>query len=99
MRKEQLLYVGITGNLQRRLRSHERTKNWWSEVVRIEIDRYPNRRSALNDEFLSIHFLGPTYNIQHWNDYDPRLDPKMLPLLVETLNDDVFMAMFGHPKP
>src|SRR5215472_14618380 len=39
---QDLLYVGITVNPERRFQEHRCTKAWWESVADIKIENYPN---------------------------------------------------------
>ncbi|MDN5929502.1 MAG: DUF2637 domain-containing protein [Pseudonocardia sp.] len=60
---DQLLYVGIADIPATRLGDHRRTKTWWSEVVRAEVEAYRTRAEALAVEALAIRTERPVYNI------------------------------------
>lgn len=60
-----LLYVGITNNPGRRWGRHADDKPWWTEVDRIEIERYPDRPSVLLAEKAAIKAELPRYNVVH----------------------------------
>jgi hypothetical protein len=57
-----LLYLGITGNLDQRFTAHRAIKPWWLEVEEIVIKSYPDRSSAENAERLAILNDHPQYN-------------------------------------
>ena len=60
-----LLYVGLTVHLPTRLRDHRRDKDWWIEVVRMTVQRYPTREAVVEAERLAIMTERPRYNVQH----------------------------------
>lgn len=60
-RDGQHLYVGCTCNLGQRLKQHH-ARDWWSEVVRVEVDLYPNQRAGLDAERALIEQYQPTHN-------------------------------------
>lgn len=60
-----LLYVGITGRGLSRNVEHNKSKPWWSNVRRQEVDHYPDRARALAAERAAIRQYRPPYNIQH----------------------------------
>jgi predicted GIY-YIG superfamily endonuclease len=60
-----LLYVGITGNLEQRWRTHAADKAWWSEVATRSIEWLPTRSHALAAEAEAIRSERPRYNRQH----------------------------------
>ena len=60
-----LLYVGITKNGMRRMVEHERTKPWFDQVARIEIERYEELIYAARREKRLIEKFAPLYNVTH----------------------------------
>lgn len=55
------LYVGCTTNFARRLADHLH-RDWFPEVARIEVDRYPDYESGVRAESHLIRSLQPTHN-------------------------------------
>lgn len=64
----QLLYVGITCNPPVRFIMHRHSKDWWSEVARIDIENFNSRDELKNAEQSAIRIERPRYNIQHNGD-------------------------------
>jgi hypothetical protein len=60
----ELLYIGSSGKLGRRLGSHAE-KVWFQQVRGITLEWYADELSALNAERRAIHVEHPKYNIQH----------------------------------
>lgn len=60
---DELLYVGQSARLPRRLSQHRREKDWWREVVRIELDRCESKAEALRLERDLIERRHPPYNV------------------------------------
>jgi hypothetical protein len=60
-----LLYVGVTGNLGRRLAQHAVDKAWWEAVATITVKRYPSRDMALAYEAQAILEERPRFNTHH----------------------------------
>jgi hypothetical protein len=58
----QLLYVGITNNVDQRFTAHAATKSWWTDVDNINLKQYPDRESAILAERLAILSEYPRYN-------------------------------------
>lgn len=56
------LYVGCSSNIPARLGAHQRSRAWWPEVARIEIDAYPNAKAGWEAEKAAIQALDPTHN-------------------------------------
>ena len=64
-----LLYVGISKNIGRRLREHEKSSIWWSEAVdggRIEFEcAWGERAEVERHEAALIRSEKPVYNVTH----------------------------------
>jgi predicted GIY-YIG superfamily endonuclease len=60
----QLLYVGETGDLGKRLADHAK-KLWFVQVRGITLEWYADELEALKAERRAIHVEHPKYNIQH----------------------------------
>lgn len=58
----EVLYVGCTNHIARRLTNHASGREWFPEVARIEVDRYPDEASGLAAERAAIKSLNPTHN-------------------------------------
>lgn len=59
-----LLYVGVAGNVERRIAAHRYDKPWWDrEVDYVLATLYPTRRQALDVEAHEIKTHRPTHNI------------------------------------
>jgi len=58
-----LLYIGITGDLSKRLARHARTKNWWPDVSRKTVTWFQTRRHALLAEATAIRDEKPPFNL------------------------------------
>jgi predicted GIY-YIG superfamily endonuclease len=61
----QLLYIGISNCIPRRLDQHEDTKPWFTEASQITVEHHPTRLAALAKEKKAIKAERPKYNIQH----------------------------------
>lgn len=59
---ERLLYAGITYNPVVRIRQHERSKLWWQEIRRVDVEWFPTRREADKAERKAISTERPFYN-------------------------------------
>lgn len=57
------LYVGMTGDLYRRLSIHRRDRVWWPLVGDIVLERFASKQDAAEAEELRIHKLRPLFNI------------------------------------
>lgn len=62
----ELLYVGESGELGKRLASHAQ-KAWFVQVRGITLEWYADEIDALSAERRAIHVEHPKYNIQHRN--------------------------------
>lgn len=60
-----LLYVGRTINPRTRLRTHARSKDWYEDAVRIEMERFPDIESLALAEIEAIKKERPVHNLQH----------------------------------
>lgn len=58
----ELLYVGSTSNLGARIYAHERDKDWWPEVINIEIESCDSIETMLESERMAIETEYPRYN-------------------------------------
>lgn len=61
-RDGQLLYVGVTDNVERRKREHAKDKFWWHDVARVTRMAFQRRIEALWAEWAVISTCGPIYN-------------------------------------
>lgn len=59
-----LLYVGISLDVIKRVKAHQK-KYWWNEVVNIRLERFNSKEELMAAEILAIKNEGPKYNIQH----------------------------------
>lgn len=62
---DQLLYVGISLNVFRRMAQHSERKTWWTAVARSTVEWHPTREAALEAERIAIRDEKPLHNIQH----------------------------------
>ena len=60
-----LLYIGITGHLPRRLHQHGKHKDWWQDCQRVEVEHVRGRDRALRREADLIKALRPRHNVTH----------------------------------
>jgi|GEM_PF-3631458 len=58
---ENLLYVGLSMNLNSRLNSHRRTE-WWTDVVRCDVEWFEGREPARVAERRAILDEAPIHN-------------------------------------
>lgn len=59
---DDLLYVGIAGNIDQRLSNHKAVKTWWTEVDHIELRLFDFREQADQAETECIRTDHPKYN-------------------------------------
>lgn len=59
----QLLYVGISINAITRLGQHSSGSDWWTQVVRVEIETHEDRAAALEAEGVAIAAEAPLHNV------------------------------------
>lgn len=76
--EDTLLYVGLSKSLGQRLTAHEKSKEWWSKVVEVAIERFEVYGQAKRKERHLITWLRPLYNKQH--NFFRRLDPEIQPV-------------------
>lgn len=62
---DRLLYVGIAVEPFRRMAQHRHGKGWWSDVARVELERFDTRAQAAEAERLAIANEQPLYNVVH----------------------------------
>lgn len=59
----QLLYIGISGSLPTRLGQHAKQKDWWHEVVSVEVQHFDTKEAVLGAEKSAIESERPAYNV------------------------------------
>lgn len=60
-----LLYIGKSNNLLRRMQQHAKTQPWWSEVKKADVTLYPCRCAAEDAERRAIRTERPRHNKTH----------------------------------
>lgn len=100
-----LLYVGISINALSRLTAHLSGSAWAEQIARVEIERFPSRRAALDAERKAIRAECPKFNIVHALPRPP-VDLVEFAALVEELydthqlsaeaRDELFAALRGE---
>ncbi len=58
----ELLYVGVTWNPKERWKCHRKTKDWWFDVVRADVECHPSEELAHAAEYVAITTESPRYN-------------------------------------
>ncbi|MCW2898517.1 MAG: hypothetical protein JWO67_782 [Streptosporangiaceae bacterium] len=61
----ELIYIGISNRVPRRLDEHGDDKPWYLEIARVDVEHHPDRHAALRAEKNAIKAERPKYNIQH----------------------------------
>lgn len=64
----ELLYIGITKELQQRLKDHSCHKVWWSEVSLVKVEEHSCRTVLSRAERKAIQNENPKYNVQRFYD-------------------------------
>jgi hypothetical protein len=71
---EELLYIGIAENVLSRMKQHEATEFWWTDVNSLAFSEFPSRQSAEAAEKLAIRCELPAHNIMHQPSDDSALE-------------------------
>lgn len=61
----QLLYVGLTTNIEDRIADHRGAKYWWARVATIELERFASRPAVEKAERAAIKTERPLFNVRH----------------------------------
>lgn len=69
-----VLYVGLTNYMPRRLKEHDKTSYWYDDVKSIEIEWFETRDDAVRYEQEMIRMLSPEHNIHHNSDGEGEKD-------------------------
>lgn len=62
-RDGRLLYVGITEKAWQRFKSHQRSKEWWTDSERAHLEHFETRKEAMRAELHAIKTERPLFNI------------------------------------
>ena len=62
---DEFIYVGMTDHLGSRLATHQRYRDWWSEVHRVEVLAHETREKAASVERFIVETYLPRHNV-HW---------------------------------
>lgn len=65
-----LLYIGITGNVENRLRQHSQTSLWWDEFDSWTAEKFTSREELERAERAAIEAEVPICNVR-WNPSRP----------------------------
>lgn len=91
----QLLYIGTTGNLGRRLAEHAQ-KIWFLEACGITLEWYPDEASAQMAERRYIQIEHPKYNVVY-RDAGPDLMPRRPSRVVTVITNPVMLSPARRP--
>lgn len=61
----ELLYVGISHDVWKRAVQHEGQSKWFSSVIRIDVEHFPNRDAAKEAEKAAVLSLKPQHNVDY----------------------------------
>lgn len=61
--EDNLLYVGITVDVAKRARGHQKSSNWWNLQVKVTTEVYKSRKEVIEAERLAILRETPRYNV------------------------------------
>lgn len=61
---DQLLYVGMTEDLDRRFMTHAVSSPWWGDAHRLVVESYDGYADAANAERAAILHQGPLFNVR-----------------------------------
>ncbi len=69
----ELLYIGVTRDLERRLAQHLNEKHWYFDIERIKVEHFRTRWAAEDAEKKAIAVEFPKYNLKDnepgWTEY------------------------------
>ena len=60
--EDELLYVGISLRSMKRLVEHRQNSDWFDEIIRVDIEHFPDRESAMDAERKAVQEENPRYN-------------------------------------
>lgn len=63
MTSEDVLYVGITGDVRRRFKQHRKVKPWWRDSENASLECYDSWESACEAERSRIDTYRPVHNV------------------------------------
>lgn len=59
-----LLYIGVSGDVQKRTACHANSSAWWENVATMTIERFPNAAAAFKAESAAIVLENPKHNVK-----------------------------------
>lgn len=65
--ENRLIYVGISLSTAARLAQHRCNSEWFDKIVKITIERYPDKFTAIAAEIKAIETEKPMFNVSHGN--------------------------------
>lgn len=93
---DQLLYVGLTYDLKKRLQQHRRKAKWWHSAAHGTAVLYPGLFAARRAETIALQTEGPAFNVLKRSDQDVRVtdqvtvtDPVTTPRMYRALAEMV----------
>jgi hypothetical protein len=75
----ELLYVGMTCDVEQRFTYHRAVKPWWPDVANQTFEQFPDRESAEQAEVAAIRSEVPRHNITHSTVNRPVHTPRVIP--------------------
>lgn len=75
-RDGQLLYAGITRDVQARMRAHRASKEWWPQVAEQRVEWFPNRPAAAAAEVKALRTERPAYDQSYRQAAGAHLPPR-----------------------
>jgi predicted GIY-YIG superfamily endonuclease len=62
---DRLLYIGLTENPHARFKNHRFTKQWWEDVVSIQLEKFQSRDAVVAAERKAIERELPVHNVHN----------------------------------
>lgn len=59
----ELLYIGITQGVAKRMRGHRKSSGWWPQCHYVELEVHPDRKAARDAERRAIRMELPRFNV------------------------------------
>lgn len=73
-----LIYVGITDNVENRLKLHRKNRVRWRYIWHITVEEHPDRHAAFAAESWDIKHLRPVMNLEPQHAHVPKVRPRPL---------------------
>ena len=97
--QDELLYVGISGRIDRRMDGHAISQPWWGDVARAEATWHDTREAADTAETAAILAEGPRYNIAKTGNTPRRAARKSQPPPASPDTSDIEFKPYEPPNP